>query len=286
MHISIDRQDVSLEDAVIPVLDHGFLFGDSVYEVVRTWRGRLLFCPEHLTRLRNSAAGIGLPIPLSDEEFTAEIRRMHECGDDGESYVRIIVTRGTGELDLGTSTCTEQRVIVIQKPLKIWPEELYTKGGKLSLVSVVRNQRETTDPAFKTGNYLNNVLAIDEARKSGATEAVMLNRDGDVTECTTSNIFWVADGTVYTPSLEAGILPGITRGQVLEACTDEDIAVETGHYTADELMDADEIFITSTTKDVMPITQIDHARVADGRLGSMTKRLMEAYCRRCEASVG
>lgn len=286
MRISIDFKDVSIENAVIPVLDHGFLFGDSVYEVVRTLEGRLIYAREHLERMQLSASGIGLPLPWDNAMLIAEMERMHSASGDAESYVRLIVTRGTGTLELATHTCTQQRLIVIQKPLTVWPQEFYSSGAKLSLVSVLRNQKQAMDPAFKTGNYLNNVLAIEEARKSGATEAVMLNRDGYITECTTANVFWVKAGVVRTPALDVGILSGITRAEVLAACRDIGQRCEEGQYPEAALLEADEVFITSTTRDVMPITRLDDRAVGVGKVGPVTQRLMQAYTKRMRANAG
>jgi branched-chain amino acid aminotransferase len=285
MCISIDFSDVDPASASIPVLDHGFLFGDSVYEVVRTWKGKLLFAPEHLARLRLSAGGINLPLPHSNAVFTAEMSRLHRQSGWPESYVRLIVTRGVGDLELATQTCTEQRCIFIARPLKVWDAHYYEKGGKLSLVSVVRNSRRATNPAFKTGNYLNNILAIEEARRAQATEAVMLNSAGHVTECTTSNVFIVDDGKVITPPLDEGILSGITRAMVIELCGELGMACHEKAFGPDAMTGADEVFITSTTRDVMPIARIDETVIGKGKPGPVTRALMKAYDQLCDRAV-
>jgi len=286
LHISIDFQSVPTAEASIPILDHGFLFGDSVYEVVRTWKGRLLYFAEHMQRLHGSAKGIRLPVPHADDKYRAEMQRMVNLVGSQEGYVRLIITRGVGELELATQSCTAQRSIMIAKPLKAWDAFLYERGCKLALVGVVRNSRRSTNPAYKTGNYLNNVLALDEAKAVGASEALMLNSQGKVTECTTSNVFIVRDGVVITPPLDVGILSGITRAQVLLACHDLGLRCNEQAFGEQELRDADEMFITSTTRDVMPVTLLDDHPVANGKVGPVTKQLMAAYAKRCDKSVG
>lgn len=285
IRISINFTTVDAATASVPVLDHGFLFGDSIYEVVRTWRGCLIFVAEHMTRLRASARGIGLPVPHDDATYQAEMERMHAALGAPESYLRLIITRGVGDLELATHSCLQQNVIFIAKPLKVWDTALYRDGAKLALVGVVRNSRRSMNPAFKTGNYLNNVLAIEEARRSKATEALMLNARGEVTECTTSNVFAVRSGEVITPPLDAGILSGITRAQVLTICREQGIPHAERSLAPQALLSADECFITSTTRDVMPITQINDARIGNGSVGPVSKLLMEAYRAHCDAAV-
>lgn len=264
------------KDAAINVLDHGFLFGDSVYEVVRTVKGRLFGAPRHLQRLHASADGLGLRLPLMDSQFLDLLREMHKRKPDTESYLRVIVTRGVGELDLHPASCTTPNVVGIAKPLPQWPAEAYAKGAKIILAGVRRNPKNATDPAIKSGNYLNNVLAIVEARAQNAAEAVMLNAQGHVTECTTSNIFIVSGGQVHTPDLGEGLLSGITRGYVLELARSMKIKCVERAITADELCAADEVFITSTTRDIMPVALIGETRVRQSP-GPVTQRLMEAF---------
>lgn len=264
------------KDAAINVLDHGFLFGDSVYEVVRTVKGRLFGAQRHLQRLHASADGLGLRLPLMDSQFLDLLREMHKRKPDTESYLRVIVTRGVGELDLHPASCTAPNVVGIAKPLPQWPAEAYAKGAKIILAGVRRNPKNATDPAIKSGNYLNNVLAIVEARAQNAAEAVMLNAQGHVTECTTSNIFIVTGGGLHTPDLGEGLLSGITRGYVLELARRMKINCVERAITADELCAADEVFITSTTRDIMPVALIGETRVKHSP-GPVTQSLMEAF---------
>ena len=282
LFISMNFRDVDAATASVPVLDHGFLFGDSVYEVVRTWKGRLLFADEHLARLKNSAKGIGLKLPHTRAEYKNEFRRMHKRSGNADSYLRLIVTRGTGALELATKTCADQLSIVIAKALTVWDKTLYERGAKLSIPSVLRNSPRATNPAFKTGNYLNNVLAIEQVVKAGATEALMLNSEGFVTECTTANVFWIKDDKIFTPALDAGILAGVTRAKVIGLCKTLGLDCEEGRYLPNALLSADEAFITSTTRDVMPVTRVDNATIARGKPGPLTAKLMKSFHDLCE----
>lgn len=274
--ININGEFVDEGDAKISVLDHGFLFGDSIYEVVRTVGGKLFAVDRHLKRLHNSANSLAMPLQQPDEHYHELWRRLHEQRGGGESYLRIIVTRGVGPLSLDFTRCEKQNVIGIAKPLNKWPDEDYAHGCKIVLAQVRRNPKQSTDPAVKSGNYLNNVLALKEAREQGATEAVMMNVQDHVTEATTSNIFMVKDGVVKTPALKEGLLEGVTRGFILEVCRKLDIPCEETVFTGEELLSADEVFLTGTTRDVMPVGRIGEHKV---RLtpGSLTLKIANAY---------
>lgn len=274
--ISINGEITDEADAKISVLDHGFLFGDSVYEVVRTVGGKLFAADRHLSRLHGSADAIGMPLQRDDNWYQDLWRTLHARRAGGESYLRVIITRGVGKLDLHPATCETQTVIGIGKQLNRWPDEHYAHGCKVILANVRRNPKQSTDPAIKSGNYLNNVLAIMEARKQDAAEAIMLNVQGHVTECTTSNVFIIKDGVVKTPGLDEGLLEGVTRGFILQVCNELKLPVEEGRLTAQDILDADEVFITSTTRDVMPVGFIGEHKV---RLtpGTLTIRIANAY---------
>lgn len=274
--ISINGEVLPESEAKISVLDHGFLFGDSVYEVVRTVGGKLFAADRHLRRLHNSANAIGMPLQQSDDWFIDCWQKLHSARGNGESYLRVIVTRGVGKLDLHPETCVSQNVIGIGKPLNKWPDEHYAHGCKVILAKVRRNPKQSTDPAIKSGNYLNNVLAIIEARKQEAAEAIMLNVQGHVTECTTSNVFIVKDGVVKTPALDEGLLEGVTRGYILEVCKGLGLAVEESGLTESDMLSADEVFITSTTRDVMPVGYIGEHKVKLTP-GSITLKIANAY---------
>jgi branched-chain amino acid aminotransferase len=274
--VSINGQIAAPDAANISVLDHGFLFGDSIYEVVRTVNGKLFAADRHLKRLHGSAAALEMPLQRDDEWLKDAWRALHKAREGGESYLRMIVTRGEGALDLHPATCASQNYIGIAKALNKWPDDAYAHGCKVILAQVQRNSKRSTDPAIKSGNYLNNVLAIMEARKHDATEAIMLNASGHLTECTTSNVFIVKNGVVKTPALEEGLLEGVTRGFILRVCADLHQPVEETQLTEEDLFTADEVFITSTTRDVMPVHFIGTHRVKRTP-GTHTIRIANAY---------
>jgi len=265
------------QDACISVFDHGFLFGDSVYEVISTHHGHLCFVNEHLRRLRSSAQAISLEIPLTDEQMAREIHNTVEAAGNPESYIRIIVTRGVGAIDIDPETCTHPNVLIFVKPILQYPEENYKNGINVALVSVKRNPKEALNPEIKTGNYLNNVLAKVEARKSGAADALMLNPTGQLTECTTSNFFFVRDQRLMTPSLSCGILSGITREVVLRLARENGVLVVEGEWPSDVLQNIEEAFITGTVKMVMPVTSLDGKPIGSGKPGPITKKMMRLY---------
>ena len=265
------------EDPHISVFDHGFLFGDSVYEVVATHKNKPIFLEAHLNRLKNSANGISLTIPHDQKWFVREVTRTLEAAENIESYIRIIVTRGVGDIDIDPSSCQNPNVIIYVAPSKEYSPENYSKGINIALVSIKRNPKEALNPGIKTGNYLNNVLAIMEANKLGAKDALMLSPSGYLTECTTSNIFLVQEGRVLTPSLDCGILPGITRDTVIQLAKENGLPVEEGQWPPETLDKADEIFITGTIKKIMPVTQLDGHAIGNGKPGPVTQKLMRLY---------
>jgi branched-chain amino acid aminotransferase len=276
-YVSINGETVSAQSASISIFDHGFLFGDSVYEVVRTIEGRIFAWEPHVDRLLNSARQIGLDLPWSKEELRKEVVRvLAYSAMDEEAYVRLIITRGEGELNIDPSSCGTPNRILIVKALPRLPSSAYSEGIQLSLVKTTRNSKHAINPGIKGGNYLNNVLALMEARKNKALEAVMLNENGLVTEGTTSNIFLVREGVISTPSLDCGLLAGVTRGLVIQAARRAKFQVNEAHLTPRDLFDADEVFITSTARDVVPISNIDERRLGPCP-GPVTQRISELY---------
>lgn len=265
------------DDASISVFDHGFLFGDSVYEVITTHGGKPCFVDQHLKRLRNSADGIFLKLPFNDPWFHAEIQKTLDAAGFDESYIRIVVTRGVGEIDIDPSSCEEPNVLIYVTRTKSYPKENYENGINIALVSVKRNPKEALNPSIKTGNYLNNVLAKIEANRLGAQDALMLNPFGYLTECTTSNIFLVQGGRLLTPSTDCGILVGITREITIQLARENGILVEEGQWPAEMLEKTDELFLTGTLKRIMPVTHLDGKAVGDGKPGPVTKTLMKLY---------
>jgi branched-chain amino acid aminotransferase len=265
------------EEAMISVFDRGFLYGDSVYETIGTAYGRLFAARDHLARLERSAARIALRPPRR-EEIEAAIRQTVEAAGNAESRVRVILTRGAGKLDLDPAASDDTQLVVIVFPLGAPTAAMVADGVAVAIVSIERNSPQAIDPAVKSGNYLNNVLALGEARRRfGAYEAILCAADGSVAEGASSNIFLVAGGRVATPSSEVGILDGITRAKVIDLCRDNGIPLDERRLSPDELRAADEAFITSATRAVLPVTRIDGQPVGTGKPGPITQRLGALY---------
>jgi branched-chain amino acid aminotransferase len=275
--VIIDGEVQEPGESRVSVFDHGFLFGDSVYEVVRTRDGEPFMLTAHVERLRRSAAEIYMDLPYTDEDLEEEVGRAIQKVDGREAYVRIIVTRGAGELELHPVTCARPTLVLIARPLVRPSERLYREGVRLAIVPRRRTHPQSLNPAAKTGNYLNNVLAIIEARRRGADDAIMLNADGHLTEGTTANVFLVREGIVRTPSLESGILEGITRGLVIRLVEEEGLDFQETLLGAEDLRDADEAFLTSTTRDVMPVREVDGSPLRGGAPGPVTRRIAARY---------
>jgi branched-chain amino acid aminotransferase len=265
------------EDAKVSVLDRGFLYGDSVYETIGTMYGRLFAARDHLDRLERSARRIGMRVPPR-AEIEAAIAETVAAAGNAETRVRVMLTRGVGKLDLDPASCDDCRLVVIAFPLGAPTPEMFEKGVAVAIVSVTRNSPRAIDPAVKSGNYLNNVLALGEARRvSGAYEAILCADDGSVAEGSTSNVFAVVGGVVWTPPADVGILDGITRAKVMQLASGAGIAVVERRIQPDELRGADEAFLTSATRGVLPITTIDGRPVGGGVPGPVTRRLMALY---------
>ena len=261
----------------ISVLDHGFLFGDSVYEVVCTINNQPCFLEKHLCRLFASAKAISLDIPHDKQWFHEQLKATLQAANNTESYIRIIVTRGVGEVNIDPSTCHKPNIIIIVMETKEYPESCYEKGIHVALVSIKRNSRDALNPNVKTGNYLNNVLAKVESNKLGAQDAIMVNSSGHLTEGTTSNLFFVRDGHIFTPSLDCGLLSGITREMIIQLSKENGFRVEEGRWPGEELCEAEEIFLTGTIKKVMPVSHLDGRPVGSGKPGPVTLKLMRLY---------
>lgn len=275
---NVDGHITPEADARIPVLDRGFLFGDSIYEVVRTHDGVPLTWAEHWARLQGSAASLAMELDLSESEAARRVADTLAQADHGDSYVRIVVSRGTGDapnIDLAYAN-SPPRWVVMVRPLQL----AVGKPVRLALIDRLRNDRRALDPATKSGNYLNNVLGLAEAKARGATDCVMLNQDGSVTEASTSNLFARIDGVWCTPPLGAGILAGITRGMLLEFLPGAGERIEERRITGDDLQSAEEIFLSSTLRDIGPVTHLDgrelHADRSQG-VGPSTARLLPLF---------
>lgn len=274
---SIDGLISPAAEARVSVLDNGFTFGDSVYETLRTYGGRPFHLDRHLLRLRDSARALGIPLALADAELGARVQAVLARAGNEESYIRFIVTRGVGDISYRFERVKGPTVVVVVKPYEAPPAALYEEGAQAIVSNVRRNHRLALDPAIKCCNLLNNILAVREAQAKGALEPIMLNQEGDVAEGASCNVFLVKDGGLRTPPLEAGILPGVTRGVVLELAHGLSLRAREETVRAPELMEADEIFFTSTLKEVMPVKAIGDHAVGGGRPGPVTLQLLKAY---------
>jgi branched-chain amino acid aminotransferase len=263
------------QDASISVFDRGFLYGDSVYETLRTVSGRVVELGAHLDRLRRSAEGIAFELPFADAELTEAVDATLAAAQNPDSRVRIIVTRGTGPIALDTREAGNPVMVVIVSPLVVPSADEYTRG----ISAVVVGEREgSVRPGLKTGNYLGNILALRRAHELGAEDAIMCNADGAVAEGATSNLFMIVEGTVHTPSLATGVLAGITRSLVIRLLR-ERLGLPTCERTIlpGELRGADELFLTSSVRGIMPVTTLDGATVGAGVAGPLTRRVMQIY---------
>ncbi|MFL6520084.1 MAG: aminotransferase class IV [Chthoniobacterales bacterium] len=286
--VNVNGRISAQEDAVIPVFDHGFLYGEGIYETLRTYDGRLFLFDRHLHRLRNSARLIDLAIPFAnDDELAAHIRDTIDAANLNrtEAYVRVMITRGVGELTYDLKATPTPSWVIIVKPLVPPAAEVYERGVKVVLVDVVRNHPQSVNPMIKSNNLMNSALAAQEAMKRGGFEAVMRNYRAELTECTQSNFFIVKSGAVLTPPLESGLLPGITREFIFELGRADDIEVREQVLRDDDLFGADEAFLTSTTREIVPIVNVDDRTIGNGKPGATTLKLLRAFRAGCSGSL-
>jgi branched-chain amino acid aminotransferase len=286
MHVAVNVNGriVREQDAVISVLDNGFLFGDGVYEVMRTYRRRPFLFAAHQRRLRRSAERLSIALRHEDDEVLDRVRATIDAlNGTGEVYVRIVVTRGVGEMSYDPLTCPTPTLVVIARPLEPPAPAVYERGVTISLVSIVRNATDALDPAIKSNNLLNNILAMQEALRRNAFEALMRNHRGEIVECAQSNIFVVRGGEVLTPPLEGGLLAGVTRAFVVELAQAESLPVQEVTLREDDLATADEAFLTSTTREIVPVVAIDDRVVGSGQPGAVTRALSSAFHRHTSA---
>lgn len=277
MKIYIDGKFYNERDAKVSVFDHGFLYGDGVFEGIRAYHGRVFKLKEHIDRLFYSAKAILLDVPMSHAQIcraTVETVRANKLKD---SYIRLIVTRGIGSLGLNPKSCGKPSVIIIAGKIQVYPAALYARGLDIITVPTVRNLHSAVNPAIKSLNYLNNILAKIEATNAGVEEAVMLNSEGYVAEGTADNLFIIKNGALMTPPLSAGALYGITRQTVMELAETAGLKVSEPNLTRYDLFNADECFVTGTGAEIMPVVKIDGRVIGSGKPGPLTKKLVEEY---------
>jgi len=275
--VYIDGQLYSKEDAKVSVYDHGLLYGDGVFEGIRSYSGKVFRMEAHLDRLWNSAKAILLKIPMSREKMAEAIEKTLAVNGIQDGYIRVVVTRGAGSLGLDPNRCSNPQVIIITDHISLYPEELYRKGLEIVTVSVARNHPAALSPRIKSLNYLNNILAKIEGALAGCVEALMLNHKGEVAECTGDNIFLVRGGELHTPSLESGILEGITRDVVIELAREAGITVRELPLTKHDVYIADECFLTGTAAEVVPVVKVDGRPIGCGVPGPITRSLSERF---------
>ncbi len=277
MKIFIDGRYYDERSAKISVFDHGLLYGDGVFEGIRAYNGRVFKLKEHIDRLFCSAKSILLTMPMSHAEIMRAVVETCRRNKVRDGYIRLVVTRGVGTLGLNPNRCKRGSVIIIAGKIQLYPPELYERGMEIVTVPTTRNLHNAVNPAIKSLNYLNNILAKIEANNAGCEEAIMLNSEGFVSECTGDNLFIIKDGQLFTPPLSAGALYGITRSVVMEIAGESCYRVAEPNLTRHDLFNADECFLTGTGAEIVPIVKIDGRVIGDGRPGVITQKLVSQY---------
>jgi branched-chain amino acid aminotransferase len=277
--VYIDGHYHEKDEAKISVFDHGLLYGDGVFEGIRAYNGKIFKCPEHVRRLYDSAKAIWLKIPLAPEEMTQALYDTLKINKLKDAYIRLVVTRGKGDLGLDPRKCPKPTIIIIADSIQLYPEEFYEKGLEVVTAASPRIAPESLSPRVKSLNYLNNILAKIEGLQAGCIEVIMLNHLGYVAECSGDNIFAVRDGAIATPPPEAGILLGITRDTVIELARKAGYKVAERNIGRYELYTADEVFLTGTAAEVIPVVKIDGRSIGTGEPGKVTRELRKRFAK-------
>src|SRR5580698_8139889 len=277
MKIFIDGKFYSERDAKVSVFDHGLLYGDGVFEGIRAYHGRVFKLKEHIDRLFYSAKAILLTLPMAHKDIMAAVIEACRRNKLRDGYIRLVVTRGIGTLGLNPRTCKKPSVIIIADKIQLYPPSYYDEGLTLITVPTVRNLHSALNPAIKSLNYLNNVMAKIEANNGGVEEAIMLNAEGFVAECTGDNIFIIKGGHLFTPPLSAGALYGITRQVVIELAKKSGLNVSEPNLTRYDLFNADEFFVTGTGAELVPVVKVDGRVIGTGKPGAITKQLVSQF---------
>jgi len=281
MWIYLNDRFVEEAAAVVSVFDHGFLYGDGVYETIRSYGSRIFMRDQHLARLRRSADGIGLTIPVSEDRWPTLLHEAMARNDVGnerhDAYIRITISRGAGDIGLDPALCRTPTVVIMAKPLRSPSPEHCRIGVKLIVAQARRNLPSALPPQIKTTNFLNNILAKREAIAAGAFDSILLNWESHLTECTVSNLFFIQAGRLHTPALACGLLDGITRNIVLNLAREAQIPVHEGHFGVETIYKADECFLTNTSMEMMPVTMVDRHQIGNGMPGFLTQRLHRLF---------
>lgn len=277
IQIYVDGQYYPKEEAKISVFDHGFLYGDGVFEGIRAYNGRVFKLKEHIDRLYNGARGIMINIPLTKEEMFEVVLETLRRNQLQDAYIRLVISRGAGDLGLDPKKCSKPTVVCIADKIVLYPEELYENGMEIITAATRRNRPEGVNPQMKSLNYLNNIMAKLEANLAGAPEALLLNNEDYVAECTGDNIFIVKNGVLITPPPYVGILVGITRNAIIETAGRLGIKVEEKVFTRYEVFTADECFLSGTAAEAVPVVKVDGRPIADGKPGPITKQIIKEF---------
>lgn len=275
--IYINGKFYSKEDAKISVYDHGLLYGDGVFEGMRTYSGKVFRLVEHIDRLYESARAILLTIPMSKQDLIDAVKKTVELSGLSDSYIRLVVTRGAGSLGLDPNRTSDPQIIIIVDLIALYDRKYYDEGLKIITASTIRNHPAALSPRIKSLNYLNNIMAKIEGLQAGCMEAIMLNHKGEVAECTGDNIFIVKHGHLLTPPTDAGILEGITRNAILELAKELKIPAREATLTRHDLLVADECFLTGSAAEVIPVVSIDSRPIGLGNVGQTTRLLMSEF---------
>ncbi|MDA1192651.1 MAG: branched-chain-amino-acid transaminase [Candidatus Poribacteria bacterium] len=277
MLVYVDGAFVPIEQAGVSVFDHGVLYGDGVFEGIRAYNGRVFRLEQHLRRLYDSIKATMLPMPLTRDEMGEIVLESLRRNGLKDAYIRLVVTRGVGDLGLDPAKCKEPSVFCIAGEIALYPPHYYSQGLELTTAATRRTQADALDPRIKTLNYMNNLFAKIEGKSAGSPEAVMLNAQGYVVECTTENLFYARRGRLFTPPKYVGALEGITRGAVIDLAKEAGIAVVEQPFTRFDLYTADECFVTGTGAEIVPVVKVDGRVVGNGIPGEMTRKLTEAF---------
>jgi branched-chain amino acid aminotransferase len=277
MLIYLNGKLVEKEEAKVSVFDHGLLYGDGIFEGIRIYNGKIFRLDEHIERLFYSAKAIMLEVPLNFYDMKNATIQTVRANKLKNGYIRLIVTRGVGDLGLDPRKCKIPTLIIIANEISLYPESLYEQGLAIITVPTRRNLTESVNPAIKSLNYLNNIMAKIEANNAGVMEAVMLNQEGFVSECSGDNIFIVKDKTVYTPPASAGVLYGITREAIKEICIRLEIEFKEVNLTRYDIFNADESFLSGTAAEIIPVISLDNRIIGNGKPGEITKTILTAF---------